>query len=182
MTEQQVRFAREKFRLTLTRGDSFSHYTAVLYLLLPAISIAAFKLYHTLKGHPATYNNTEIIITVIMLLAAFAIYLFQKRRLNFSWIETNLSHGVIVKIINKVAVELNWSLQAVKDDYIVAMTKSPLLSESHGERVTIVFNGDKLLINILDVEYIWWSRSATDINYLFAAIEQEQYLLDYPAM
>jgi hypothetical protein len=182
MTHQQIKYARLNEKLMLSRWDSFSHFKPVFFLVGVVISIPAFKIYHTLNGRTRTYNKLEIMMSLVMLFAAFLIYLFQKHRLNFSWIKSALPHEATVEIIKEVAVELNWSLQEVHSDFIIAMTKAPFLSESSGERVTIVFDSNKLLINILDVDFIWLSKSSTDINYLFAAIEQQQYLSDYPTL
>lgn len=74
-------------------------------------------------------------------------YYIQKKRLEFKVIRTDLPRFKIDKIIKSAAKALEWKIIKKNNKVIIAKTNPPFISGSWGEHITILFQGNYILIN-----------------------------------
>lgn len=130
-------------KLHLNFWNSVDHYFIVIFLTFVALLPFGFNIYHGDFSF-STYSLTNLIIFgPLAILFAW----LQNRRLNFRILKTDLERPDLTQAIYSAAKQLEWLIIEHTDKYIIARTFPSPWSGSWGEQITILMNGDKVLIN-----------------------------------
>ena len=147
MTEEDIEKMKQTKTLILSRWEVFWHYSILTFLLLPPIvsTVDVFKYYVT-----HTYNSIRPIddcyTNYIWLIPAIAFYFIQKKRLKFKVINATVNSTGFKKITQAAATKRHWKFIHQTDDYVEAFT-GQTGGGSWGERITIIRDNDRILIN-----------------------------------
>jgi len=142
MTDKQLHISLKKRKLRLSIWHTLVHFAIVGFLTLIPVT---FILLNISNSKPIKQNS--LLIFLIPLTLALIFFIIQSRRLKFRIIKTNLPKHKLDNLIEKVAQELKWFPYETDNDYIVAKTYPSLWSGSWGERITIIFTKNQVLIN-----------------------------------
>ena len=145
MTNLQVKRAIETKRIHLSVGDGFTHYGAVLVMILIPLVFLGVTIFDYLKGEPFLISQWQGWIISIFLALAFLLFLHQKRQLRFKTVETSLSVKQLISILNKIAKENKWVFISAANNVVIIKTFPTFLS--WGEQITIIFDRKRVLIN-----------------------------------
>jgi hypothetical protein len=145
MTQVQIQKMNDTEILTLTRAQTFWHYSIIPFLLIAPVmtTIDVFKYYVT-----HTYTSTKSIdftFGYIWILPALIFYFIQKGRLKFRTINISVDNNTFHKTVEQTAKELEWDIEQMANQIVVA--KSGFSWRSWGEQITILHNKDKILFN-----------------------------------
>jgi hypothetical protein len=154
MTPEQIKKSIDTNQLQLTNNwDRFSHYGIVLFLICISVISLYVSFSNILKGRKISIDNWTIGFFVVPLIFAFFFYRLQKKRLNFSSIDTNLSVDEIIKLLDNLSIEQKWTVETKNSHIYFAKTNPSIWSGSWGEQITILFDKGRVLINsICDLE------------------------------
>lgn len=147
MTPTQVNDSISTGELKLTKGKSFSHYTMVWILFAIPLCFIVINVIYFILGKPKPLIEDEVWIYIVPPIPGVICYKIQKNRLKFEVIETDLTRTELNVIIGKVAEKLEWEFNTENENVIVATTFPSLLSGSWGERITILFDNNRVFIN-----------------------------------
>ena len=67
--------------------------------------------------------------------------------MKFKVIQTNLSKEKLLEIIKETGNELEWRTEKKTNDYFINVTNPKWCSGSWGERITIIIDNNRILIN-----------------------------------
>lgn len=147
MTEEEIRYSIETNEVKLTFREKLNHYGIVgLQLIIEGLYLNGFVRDHLNKILTST-DELVIGVFIVLLLLTFLTYKLQKRRLAFKSIETGLKKSELNDIIRKVGLEHKWILLSVNENSIVAKTTPGYFPVSGRERITILFDQNKVFIN-----------------------------------
>ena len=147
MTDKQITSSIKVKKLKLSFGDMFTHYAFPALLFGLSLIPAYLHLKYYLEGNPESFKHWEIWFIVVPLILGTIFYTLQSKSLNFKIVNTSLPRKKVDEVIRKVAKELEWNIISKNTKAIVATTNPPFTSGSWGERITILFDGDVVLIN-----------------------------------
>jgi hypothetical protein len=105
MTDEQVKRSIDSNELQLSFGDKIGHYFIILFLLFMPALLISFKIRDYFEGINNSIEGGIWFIFIPIALAPFA-YILQRNRLKFLVVESNLPKEEILRIIEKVAKEL----------------------------------------------------------------------------
>ncbi len=176
MTEQQIILSIQTKRLKLSFWEKVSHFGIVAFLLITPLTLAFFHLKDAINGNPQSLREGEIYFFTIPTLVGVFFYILQSNRLKFTEINSSLSRTQLNDIIEKVGTELKWFPEKTSKHIFIAKTHPPFLSGSWGERITIIFATNRILVNsICDPDkkssVISMGRNKKNISALVKAIE-----------
>jgi len=150
MTNEQIKYSIETGKLKLGNWDKFTHYNIVVMLFFITAIFIFFLLIDYIEGTHNLFIEGEIWFMIIPSILGLLFYRLQRKRLKFKIINTRLTRKQLYPIIEKVAKELEWIPSVPKiinGKVIIAKTHPSLFSGSWGERITIIFDEDKVLVN-----------------------------------
>ena len=174
MTNEIIQYALENQELKLTSKEKRKHYEVLFFLLLfPAMLIFYILTTSEKTSSSITYG---IIILVIAALILFGVYKLQQRKLRFKSVATNLKRKALLKIIKKVGKELEWDIETIEKNHVIARTHPGFSSGSWGEQITIIFGESQVLVNsICDLKkqtsLVSMGRNKKNMELLIMAIE-----------
>ena len=182
MTDYQINYSIETGELKLSFWKTIKHYGIVFFLFSIPIMLMLFSLLFSylkdyIEGTPKHIREVEYWIIIIPIILGILFYRLQKKRLEFKTIETQLTRKQLEKIINRVANELEWIPYMATENAILAKTRPAFLSGSWGEHITILFDGNKILVNsICDldmrVSVVSMGRNKKNMNRLIEEIKK----------
>lgn len=153
--------------LRLTRRQLFAHYAIVPFLLITPImtTFSLFQIYIT-KNYTGVRSAEELMKTgYLWILPALIIYFIQKRRLKFRVIKISVTPENFKEATILTGDKLNWEIQNITNNYIVAVRQGNFVGGSWGELITIIRKDEKVLINsicnpdnIISVASWGWNR------------------------
>jgi len=144
MTSERIKTSIETEELQLKFWDKFTHYGVVYGLF----SIPFWLFILSFLGQMDIKKDPFLIwLTLIAIILAIGLYFFQKQKLKFKIITTNLAWEEILLIIEEVANELKWFPWIVNKDIAISKTQPSFFSGSWGEQITIIKQGNRLLVN-----------------------------------
>ena len=147
MTEEEIRYSIEKNEVKLTIWEKLNHYGIVIFqLIIEGLYLIGFVRDHENKPLKSS-DGLFIGVFVILILILFLTYKLLRHRLAFNSIETSLKRTELNEIIRKVGIEHKWILLTVNENCIVAKTKPGYFPFWQGERITILFDQNKVFIN-----------------------------------
>lgn len=147
MTEQQVNHSLQTNKLQLKFWDNISHFSIVVFFSLIPLTLVFFHLKYSLSATPKPIGEVGIYFMIIPILLALLFYKLQSDRLKFKEVFTTLSRQQLNAIIEKVGHELKWYPQEINENLIIAKTHPSFFSGSWGERITIIFDTNRVLVN-----------------------------------
>lgn len=147
MDEYKIKVSLDSGELKLNFLEFIQHFYLVFYLLLIPILLMFFSLVDLFKGVNNPLKEGEIWFYIIPPILSILFYFYQKNKLKFKIISTNLSRSELNKIIIKVGNELGWKFTENKHNVIVAERCDNIIFSIGGERITILFYKNNLYIN-----------------------------------
>jgi len=147
MTQEQYDKSIETGYLQLRLWDKVTHFSIVGFLFFIPVLFLVFHLVGYLRGNPAGFAGGELSILIVPIFLGGLFYWLQKSRLKFKVLNTTLKHEEIVDLIKQLCKEWNWTPYLNNHNIFIAKTKPGALSGSWGEQVTILFNGNTILVN-----------------------------------
>jgi len=147
MTREQIRYGLDNQKLKLIKWENFSHYSIVGFCFIIPLTITFFHLKAYFENTKRIIASGEIWHIIVPVLLGIFLYFLQKSRLKFKEVHTNLNKQQLLKIIEKVAIKLEWNAHFSNSSVIVVKTHPGFLSGSWGEQITILFDNKKVLIN-----------------------------------
>jgi hypothetical protein len=131
-----------------------------------------------------TFTGSEPIRNVIALsiipgILGIIFTWLQSKRLYFEQLKTQLNHNELNRIIDEVADQLEWYIQIRTENYLIARTHPSHWSYSWGERITILFSQDRILVNsICDPKkrpsIVSFGRNHKNVSTLLKRIEKAE--------
>jgi hypothetical protein len=147
MDSQMIQKSLQNEELVLSSYQKFNHYGVVAFVLMfPLILIGIFVV-GQINGHENKGIGIGVWFIVISCLTGYLFYRIQKRRLKFRSIQTDVKRNVLISSITRFSKERDWKLVKSKGNVIVLKTQPSFLSGSWGEQVTIMFKGNRVLLN-----------------------------------
>ena len=177
MTEEEIRYSIEKNEVKLTIWEKLNHYGIVVFQLIVAVLyLTGFIRDHVNK----TINSTdEIYIAglIVLIFISFLTYKLLRHRLTFNTIETGLKRSELNDIIRKAGIEHKWILVNVNEYSIVARTNPGYFPVSRGERITIIFEQNKVFINSISdpvrtSRFLSMGQNKRNVNRLMEVIKR----------
>jgi len=147
MNDSRVKRSIATGELQLGFRDKITHYSIVGFTGIIPVLFLFIYIKDYLNGTARPLMEGGILLIIIPCLLALIFFVLQKSRLKLKVVETDLTRDELDPIINKVASELDWIPQIVKRNVIIAKTFPGFLSGSWGEQITILFEGNRVLIN-----------------------------------
>ena len=145
MTNEQIQDSINTGFLSLTFKEKMAHYSIVYMSILLGIFFLGYSIYKSLFNGKELDKTFLIPITAISIGAIF--YFIQKSRLRFKVINSNIGSDELKNVLKKTGQELEWRIELKNEKVIVARTSPSFFSGSWGEQITIILNGNKILIN-----------------------------------
>lgn len=146
MTEEEIKYGLENRKVKLNNLEKISHYGIVALCFIIPLTFTTFHLlnYFSKTSQPLKTGNIWFLIIPSLI---GVLFFLQKNTLKFKEINTNLNNSELNEIIKKVTKELKWSFDTLSSKVIIAKTNPGFLSGSWGERITILFEKNKVLVN-----------------------------------
>ena len=180
MSEEEIRYSIEKNEVKLTFWEKLNHYGIVIFQLI----IEGFYLYGFVRDHlnNSLKSSDELLIGVFIILTIipFLTYLLLRHRLKFKSIETGLKRSELNDIIRRTGIGYKWTLLTVNDYCIVAKTNPRYFPVSRGERITIIFEQNKVFINsisdpVKSSPLLSFGQNRRNVNRLIEGIKRGTY-------
>ena len=148
MKQKLINTMVEKKRIKLTVMQTFGHYF-VVFLLLFICGLTAYSLFeiYVTKTYIGVPTSNELLQTSLpFLIAAIVFYFIQRSRLNFNELTIIHSEEEFEEALRRTTTELEWKIEVHQKKYIKAIRNSNWTG-SWGEMITIIKDGDRLLLN-----------------------------------
>lgn len=152
MTEAQITKSIESKELKLLGWRNFTHYQIVWYFILIAATSLFIFSKELISGTPKAFDRLwpiTLFLTPISLGLAGLYYKIQRKKLNFRVYRTTVSREQLDRIIAKVAKDLQWTIIIKNEILIEAKTSPGFWSGSWGELITILVDGQTVLVNCI---------------------------------
>lgn len=150
MTDEQIANSIKTGELQLGFGDKTTHYEVVGVLFLIPTMFLCFYLYKVLQGSSIQLHPAVVLGSLVSTLLGLNMYRLQKRRLKLTIVDTTLTRDEIVRIMEPVATELEWMPEFWNDQVIIATTAPGFWAFRPGERITILFDENRMLVNSIN--------------------------------
>lgn len=147
MKKEKIIESIKSSELKLEIWEIIHHFYIVGFILILPVSLLGFHLFDIYNGKTSQLKEGEIWFYIIPPILSILFYYYQKNRLKFKIVNTNLNRNEIASIIEKVGTELKWIPYIVNEKVIIAKTNPSFLSGSWGEKITILFDSNKVYIN-----------------------------------
>lgn len=136
----------DKKELQLSFWEMVTHYWICVFFLVVPITIIVSKIINFIKEEDKSREG-EIYMIIIPILLSILFGLLQKRRLSFKVFNIENDRKILNEVVEQTATELGWIIDRRNKNYIKAHTNPGFLSGSWGEQITIIFDGNRILIN-----------------------------------
>lgn len=135
----------ETGELQLEFWDKINHFSIVLYSFAFAVFVLLMVLFYQIYDSTSIKNYGVLWFSPMFIIVGVIFYFIQKNRLKLTSIKTNISREEFGKIIEKISNKYGWQISINTSKEIIA--KTPFSGKSWGEQVTIIFDGNNLLVN-----------------------------------
>lgn len=135
-------------RLKLTFFQTVSHYSLVIFLVIIwGYSIYSLFEMNVTETYSGVRSSMEIILSSLpFLFGAIVFYFIQRTRLNFYELTIKFSGDEFEEALSRTAKELKWKINTHQKKYVRAIRPSNWTG-SWGEMITIILDGDRILLN-----------------------------------
>lgn len=177
MTREQIEFAFETKRLPLSSPERFSHYAPVIFLsILPLLFLGIFII-GKINGKTSEKEDELIAYVIVTVVGFLLFYWFQYRKLRFKTVQKRIDNQQLLEVYNLVSEQLKWETVSKGQNHITAVTNPHFTSGSWGERITIVFRSNQIMINSICDPYkkssfISAGRNQRNTSYFLRQIEE----------
>jgi len=145
MENDLIKKSIETGELQLPSWQKRTHFEIVLWSFGIAVVMPLIILFYQIYD-PANVKNYGVLwLTPICIIVGVIFYFIQKKRLKLTSIKANISREEFGKIIEQICHKYGWQISVKTSKEIVA--KTPFSGRSWGEQVTIIFDGDNILVN-----------------------------------
>lgn len=135
----------ETRELQLPFWQKVTHFEIVLWAFGIAILMPLIVLFYQIYD-PAGVKNYRVLWSFpIFIFVGVIFYFIQRKRLKLISIGTNITRAQLDKIIEQISRKYRWRILTNTSRVIIA--KTPFSGKSWGEQVTIIFDGNCLLVN-----------------------------------
>lgn len=135
----------ETGELQLPSWQKTTHFSIVRWSFVFAVFVPLMVLFYQIFDPASNKNYGVLWSSPIFAIVGVVFYFIQKKRLKLTVIKANISREEFDKIIEKISNKYGWQISVNTSKEIVA--KTPFLGKSWGEQVTIIFDGNNLLVN-----------------------------------
>ncbi len=135
----------ETGELQLEFWNKVTHFEIVFWSFAFAVFVPLLLLFYQIYEPTNIKNYGVLWFSPVLIVVGVIFYFIQKNRLKLIPIKTNLSKEDFDKIIDQISKKYGWQISRNTSKEIVA--KTPFSGKSWGEQVTIIFDGNNLLIN-----------------------------------
>ncbi len=148
MQTDDIQRMKNTGRLILSKGDTFWHYSIVTLFLVGPIgsTVEMFKYYAFHSNHSVNVINGIILTGYPWLIPAVLFYFLQRHRLKFKIINITVNQTTFKMAAAHAAKIRDWKFSSKTADMIEA-NRGFSWSGSWGERVTIIRDTNRILIN-----------------------------------
>jgi len=181
MTQEQYDKSIKTGELQLGLWQKAQHFSIVVFcFFIPAV-LLLIHAFEYLKGNPAYFAAGELYILIIPIVLGVLFYWMQKNRLKFKIVKTVLTKDEIKNLIEMLCKEYKWTSSFHNTHVFILKTNPGFFSGSWGEQITILLNGDDVLLNsICDPDQkssvVSMSRNRENIETLVVNIEKNNTL------
>lgn len=163
--------------LQLSNYKKFKHFEPALFILIVPLVFLFLFLKDYIDGSPKPISQTILLLIIIPTIIAILLYILQRNRLKFKTVKTTLHRTELYQIVIKVAADLEWNIHYQKGNVILADTSPGFLSGSWGEQITILIDGNNVLINSIcdlntKMSLVSMGRNRKNMNTLIREIEK----------
>lgn len=135
----------ESGELQLESRDKINHFSIVFYSFTFAVFMPIMVLFYQIYDPASNKNYGVLWFSPIFAIVGVIFYFIQKKRLKLTSIKTNIKREEFDNIIEQISNKYGWQICINTSKKIVA--KTPFSGKSWGEQVTIIFDGNNLLVN-----------------------------------
>ena|SRR5687767_709801 len=135
----------ETGELQLEFWNKVTHFEIVLWSFGFAVFVPLMVLFYQIYEPTSNKNYGVLWFSPIFAIVGLIFYFIQKNRLKLTSIKANISREEFDKIIEKISNRYRWQISTNTSKVIIA--KTPFSGKSWGEQVTVVFDGNVLLVN-----------------------------------
>jgi len=135
----------EKGELQLEFWEKITHFSIVLCSFSFAVFVPLMALFYQIYEPTGIKNYGVLWFSPVFAIVGLIFYFIQKKRLKLTSIKANIGREEFDKIIEKISNKYGWQISKNTSKVIIA--KTPFSGGSWGEQVTIIFDGNNLLLN-----------------------------------
>lgn len=149
MDSDQISRMKSTKRIGLSKSQLFWHYSIVPFLLIvPILTTWNLIEYYVLGTYEGVRTPKELLTSgsYLFLIPAFILYFIQRARLRLKEYRIPNTNESFKGALEKTARELGWEVEDNKNEY-VRLHRKWNWSASWGELITIIRDGDRILIN-----------------------------------
>lgn len=147
MKDELLKNCIKNERLELSFGERVNHFgLPALFLMIPVL-FAFLHLYDHFRGESTSWKWSQFPFVTTVTILGLASYLMQKRRLKFHVVSTNLTQQGVYDVIKNVATRMNWAQTKQPGKLIVLDTHPSYLDWHMGDKITIIVDGNRVLVN-----------------------------------
>jgi hypothetical protein len=177
MTQRQFTESIIKKELVLDWWGKLNHFSPAAYVAIIGFSFLFFVMKELITNDSVKEIVFRIVIGCFWIVASVYIYRLQKRRLKLTEVDVDLTAEEKDVIIQKVAQELEWFPVLIDNNVIICKTYPGFLSGSWGERITILYEGNKIFVNSIcdpdkQMSLISGGRNRRNVNRLVEELQR----------
>jgi hypothetical protein len=137
-------------RVSLGPLDSCIHYSLAILFGLPILIFTGYFVFGQLGLIDISPYVDEMIVVipgVILGPISLLIYLMQRQKLRFQFIQTSIDIQESKLLIKEIAREQKWAIHSFKDDTYTLKTDPGFINQSWGQHITVQLVKGGLLVN-----------------------------------
>lgn len=152
MTREQVKRAKERERLCLSRWHQFNHYfPAFFFALIPAVFVVV-TIYDWLSEiyRPKAIRPDSLVFWMFILIpiiVGILVFRFQRNQLKMTKIQVDLDGASQRDRIRRISKQLGWDIVSDTSEGFVSRTHPSFWSGSWGERITVIYDDNCIWVN-----------------------------------
>lgn len=175
MTPEEIKYSLNFQYLKLSFTDKIAHYgIAFVFFTLPLLYVT-LKIKSIFTNEHINSDSETIWIIIIFSLVGILLFILQRKQLKFKTIKTILSEPELISIIKNVCDEKEWTIYDFGKNYLKIKTFSNLLTSSFGEDISVIIDGNRVLINskckLSKRFYLFTNPNNENINIFFDRIK-----------
>lgn len=133
--------------VALTRWEKVAHFKAPLGLAVIQLFVLPFVVRYFMQHDQAVLTQSILFISIGPAVLGLVLFLIQRQALKFKEVDSHISLGMLEQRMALVCTEHNWEISFRNETALLVNTNAPADPRVWGERITLVFDQDKWLIN-----------------------------------
>jgi hypothetical protein len=156
MTQEEYYKSIETGKLQLNGWGKISYYFLVFFLFFIPLVLLSLDLF----DHSSNFVAPPILAIIIPTILGFLLYWNQQIGLKFQIVETKLTRDELSRLTKKIGEELDCLVISSEGNEFVAKTNNGRSYLTKCKQITVLFDGNRVLINSV---YDLSSKSSTDL-------------------